>query len=500
MARNSMTGTRASTFESNNRGFLRGGVPSAYAMPRLALIGAVLLLVLIGIVMVFSASTVEAINNGDSPASYVVKQALFSIVGGALAAFISFRDYRSLRGGAWFWAFWGICVALLVAVPIIGRNILGATRWIYIGPFSIQPTEFAKIMLLAAGARVMADYREEMVDRKQALVTAAVLVILPLVLLYKTQSDMGSAVIILLGLFAVMWLAEVPWWHVALVALGVVAVGAFFGLTGYRSARIAVWLDPWSDQYNTGYQMIRSFYAFSEGGIFGVGLGNSREKFLYLPEAETDFIFSIIGEECGLVGTLAVIALFIVVLFCGVQIARQASDTFGKVLAGGLTAMLVGQAFLNMACATGLFPTTGKPLPFVSSGGSSVVASLIMVGILLSVSRASALESSFPRNDAAERRRANLSYIRVEDEPAYENDRSADRRDRRGSSRARFSAADDSQLSRTPASSRRYRDLELGGSSISSREGDRRESRRGTSRDSGYSNRDYRRGGGRGSR
>ncbi len=499
MARNFAAGARVGTFQSNNRGTLKDGAPSAYAMPRLALIGAVLLLVLIGIVMVFSASTVEAIDNGDSPASYVVKQAIFSVVGGGLAVFISRCDYHSLRDGAWFWVFWIICAILLLAVPIIGTNILGATRWIYIGPFSIQPTEFAKIMLLAAGAKVMADYREEAVDFRQACVAAFVLVIAPLGFLYVTQSDMGSAVIILLGLFAVMWLAEVPWWQFAIVVAAIVAVGTI-GLVGYRSARIAVWLDPWSDQYNTGYQMIRSFYAFSEGGILGVGLGNSREKFLYLPEAETDFIFSIIGEECGLVGTLFVVALFIVILFCGVQIAKRATDTFGKVLAGGLTAMLVGQAFLNMACATGLFPTTGKPLPFVSSGGSSVVASLIMVGIILSVSRVSAAESLASGGGMAERRRANLSYIRVEDEPAPRNARFDDRRDRRASSSNRSSVLGDSPSPRSSSSSRRYRDLELGGGSqASSREGNRRELRRGSTRDSGYSGRD-RRGGGRGSR
>ncbi len=395
-------------------------------MPRLAMIVAVALLVLIGIVMVFSASTVEAINNGEAPTSYVVKQVVFAAVGTVLAVFVYKSDYRTLMGGPVFWVLWGVCALLLLAVPFIGTNILGATRWIYIGGFSLQPTEFAKIMLVAAGAKIMYELREEMRDFKQTALFAAVLVILPLAFLYKTQSDMGSAVVILLGLLAVMWLGEVPT-RIMVIACGViVAVGAL-GIVGYRADRVAVWLNPWSDQYGDGYQMIRSFYAFSEGGLIGVGLGNSREKFLYLPEAETDFIFSIIGEELGLLGTLAVIALFVVVLYCGLRISQRAAEPFGCMLAGGLTVMLVGQAFLNMACATGLFPTTGKPLPFISSGGSSIMASLLMVGVIMSVSRVAGEEACRPQRSAAERRRENLNFIRVEDAPAPQPSRRGSR-------------------------------------------------------------------------
>lgn len=403
-------------------------------MPRLALIVAVTVLVLIGIVMVFSASTVEAIHNGDSAVSYVVKQTVFAAVGTAFAALVYRCDYRALLGGWAFWAFWGICALLLLAVPFIGTNILGATRWIYIGGFSLQPTEFAKIMLVAAGAKLLYEMREEMRDVRQTLLFVLVLVLLPLAFLYKTQSDMGSAVVIFVGLVAVMWLGEVPTRYVGIICLAVVLIGAL-GIVGYRADRVAVWLNPWSDQYGDGYQMIRSFYAFSEGGLIGVGLGNSREKFLYLPEAETDFIFSIIGEELGLLGTLLVVVLFLVVLYCGLRIAQRAAEPFGAMLAGGLTCMLVGQAFLNMACATGLFPTTGKPLPFISSGGSSIMASLLMVGIILSVSRVAGEQAMAPQRSAAERRRANLNFIRVEDAPARDASRPsrATRQDERAS-------------------------------------------------------------------
>lgn len=347
MARATRAGSSAGFPELNRRGGARGSVPADIMMPRLGLLVAVVLLVLIGIVMVFSASTVEAIHNGESATSYVVKQTIFVVPGSALALFVYTRDYRSLQGGPCFWVFWGICAALLLAVPVIGTNILGATRWIYIGGFSVQPTEFAKIMLVVAAAKVLLEYRDQIRDMKQALIAAFVLVLLPLLFLYKTQSDMGSAVVILVGAFVVMWLGGLPGRFVAVLGIAVVVAGVF-GIVGYRADRVSVWLDPWSDQYDTGYQMIRSFFAFSEGGILGVGLGNSREKFLYLPEAETDFIFSIIGEELGLVGALFVIALFVSVLVCGLLIAKRAADDFGTMIAGGLTCMLVGLSLIHI--------------------------------------------------------------------------------------------------------------------------------------------------------
>ena len=387
------------------------GVPADIMMPRILLVVATILLVLIGLVMVFSASTIEAISQGDGMFSYVGKQALFVVVGGVIAfALAKFIPYHVWQGGPWFWIGWGAAMLMLLAVPIVGTEILGAKRWIFIGGMSIQPTEFAKIALVVAAAGILHRYREEMKSGRDTLVAAALLVVLPLGFLYVTQSDMGSAIVILMGAFAVMWVGEVPLRWIVPLFLVIVVVGVG-GMVGYRADRISVWLDPWNDGYGgygTGYQMIRSFYAFAEGGLFGVGLGNSREKFLYLPEAETDFIFSVIGEELGLIGALSVIALFLVVLFAGLRIAHHAPDAFGTAMAGGLTVMLVGQAFLNMACATGIFPTTGKPLPFISSGGSSVLASLFIVGLIMSVSVGSNVLTPY------ERRRNDLNVIRVE--------------------------------------------------------------------------------------
>ncbi len=402
------------------------GVPADIRLPRVLLVVSTILLVLLGLVMVFSASTVEAIAEGESVFSYVGKQAVFVLVGAAAAVIIvRFIPYHYWRTGPLFYIFWLLAVALLVAVALVGTEALGAQRWISIGPFSLQPTEFAKIVLIMAAARIMCDFREELVDWKHALAAFFVLVIIPLAFLFKTQSDMGSALIIAVGVFAVAWLGEVPL-KALFPVIGVLAVVAAIAVsTGYRAERITVWLNPWNDGaggYDTGFQLIHSFYAFAEGGIFGVGLGNSREKYLYLPEAETDFIYSIIGEELGMIGALAVIALFIVFLFAGLRIAAKAPDEFGKLLAGGLTVMLVGQAFLNMACATGLFPTTGKPLPFISSGGSSVISSLLIVGVLMSVSYGSNVLSSH------EQRRNNLNVLRVDRGRRSSTDTPSDRK------------------------------------------------------------------------
>ncbi len=424
------------------------GVPADIMLPRVMLVVATILLVLVGLVMVFSASTIEAISQGDSIFSYVSKQVLFVLVGGAIAFVLAkFVPYHVWLDGPWFCIGWGSAILMLLAVPVIGTEILGAKRWIFIGGMSIQPTEFAKIALVVAAAGILHRYREEMSSLRDTVIAAFVLVVAPLGFLYVTQSDMGSAIVILMGAFAVMWLGEAPLrWFIPLV--GVVVVAGVFGMVGYRADRLAVWLNPWDDGYGgygTGYQMIRSFYAFAEGGLFGVGLGNSREKFLYLPEAETDFIFSVIGEELGLVGALAVIGLFLVVLFAGLRIAHRAPDPFGTAMAGGLTVMLVGQAFLNIACATGIFPTTGKPLPFISSGGSSVIASLLIVGLVMSVSVGSNVLTPY------ERRRNDLNVIRVEQPGRRRDDASGVRgRDERsrGFSRASGRGSDASQSRR----------------------------------------------------
>ena len=258
--------------------------------------------------------------------------------------------------------------------------------------------------------------------------------LVPLAIIYKTQSDLGTTMICIVAILAVLWYGELPIgiFVIILALIFVFGLIAMFG-TGYRADRWS-FLNPWDDGqggYGSGYNIMHSYFAFSEGGIFGVGLGNGHEKYQYLFASDSDFVFAVIGEELGMVGCLAVIALFLGVLYTGTLIARSARDDFSMMIAGGLTIALVFQAFLNIACAIGVFPTTGKPLPFISSGGSSILASLIMVGLILSVSRDAASSDEF------DRRRSSLRVVRREEDGADDSPRDAARSGARRSTRGR---------------------------------------------------------------
>ena len=240
--------------------------------------------------------------------------------------------------------------------------------------------------------------------------------------------------ICIVAILAVLWYGELPIGIFAIIVAVIVVFGliAMFG-TGYRANRWA-FLNPWDDGQggrDAGYNIIHSYYALAEGGLFGVGLGNGHEKYQYLFASDSDFVFAVIGEEFGMVGCLVVIALFLGVLYTGTLIARAARDDFSMMIAGGLTIALVFQAFLNIACAIGVFPTTGKPLPFISSGGSSILASLIMVGLILSVSRDAASSDEF------DRRRSSLRVVRREEDGVGDSPRDASRSGARRSTRDR---------------------------------------------------------------
>ncbi len=355
--------------------------------PRVMVALSTLALVVLGLVMVYSSSSITAfVEQGDSTGE-AIKQCLFVIIGIVFAVgAILFGKHDFLRGtGALI--FWGVCMALLVLTALLGTVGLGAKRWLIVGPVSIQISEFAKIAFVLLAARIAEDYRNGAIDMYEALKQAAIFIIIPLGFLFVTQSDLGTTLICCVGLFMVLVLSGLP----SRIIVGILAVGAVLVLvaillSSYRSDRLFNFLDPWSDEQGTGYQLIHSFKALAAGGFFGVGIGNSYEKLQYLPEAETDFIFAIIGEELGLFGALLVICAFLVFLRGGFLIASQSKSMFSGFVAAGLTTMIVFQAFLNIACVVGLFPTTGKPLPFISSGGSSMISSLLLVGIILAIS------------------------------------------------------------------------------------------------------------------
>ena len=357
--------------------------------PRLIMLLCVLGLTLLGFVMIYSASSISAMSEDISTASYLIDQLGFAVVG-VIAMFVLWKvvPYRFWEGPA-IWVIWGVAVALLLLTAVMGLSALGAQRWLRLGPISLQPSEFVKIAIVLMAAKLFSEFRMGLADPRTFIVQMIIFIVAPTGFLFATQSDLGTTAIIALGVLGVMWLGEVPLRTILIVigCLVVFALGATV-FSSYRGDRF-LYLNPWNDGengYGRGYQIIHSYYAFAEGGIFGTGLGNSREKYLYLPESETDFIYAIIGEELGLIGAVAVIVVWLILLWAGMRIARAATDDFGAMISGALTIMLVFQAFLNIGCVIGVFPTTGKPLPFISSGGSSLIASFMMIGLILSVS------------------------------------------------------------------------------------------------------------------
>jgi cell division protein FtsW len=368
----------------------------------LILFGTALALVSIGLVMVYSASSVVAFERMSDSAYFFKRQAVWAVLG--LAAMVIARSlhYERLRGFAVPLLLISALLLVAVLIPGIGRVAGGARRWIIAGPVSFQPVEIAKFALLLYVAHFAA--------RRGLLMRDLRGVIPPLVItgicaaLVLRQPDMGSALMLCAVAVLVLFLAGVRMAHLALI--GVVAVPAAAAavlLAHYRVQRVLGFLDPWSDPQGRGFHVIQSLLAFGSGGVLGVGLGASSQKFFYLPERHTDFIFSIIGEEIGLVGTGGLVLLFALLTYRGLLVARAAPDRFGALLAGGITAMIAGQALLNMGVATGLLPVTGIPLPFVSFGGSSLIMTMMQVGILLNISR-------YARHDA----RAVVRHRRIE--------------------------------------------------------------------------------------
>lgn len=376
---------------------------------KIIMLAAVFALVAIGIVMVYSATSATLASNGENPFDDVQGQLVYVGIGVLLMLALWFAvPYREWLGTI-LMVYYVACMVLLVLTFFIGTEVNGAKRWLYIGPFGFQPSEFVKIALLMMTIRIVYDKKVGKLRLRSAAFQLAGFVGLPLVFLLLTQSDLGTVAICAVGIMAVLYLGGVPGKWMALIIVAVVAAGlvAIFGV-GYRSSRL-VFLDPWNDGkggLGDGFNIIHAYYAIAEGGLFGVGIGSSHEKYKYLFAADSDFIFAIICEELGLVGAVLVIGLFLVILLCGFRIAAECTDEFGRMVAGGLVIMLVFQAFLNIGCTIGVFPTTGKPLPFISSGGSSVISSLMIIGIVMSVARQTEHEQ-----DPAHRR-DNLRVVR----------------------------------------------------------------------------------------
>ena len=366
-------------------------VASGISLPRVVgpadavLMGAVVALVAFGVVMVYSASAVFASQRYDSAQHFLIRQGLFALVGLPMMVAVARFDYHRLRPLTYPMLLGS--VGLLITTIIIGRTVGGAARWLHLGPINVQPAEILKVATICWLAYSLSKKSEQIRSFKIGflphIVVAGVLMLLCL-----KQPDFGSAVMIGLITFVMLFTAGARLGYIlGAFLLAVPAAYYLVASSPYRMRRITAFLSPFEHRYNAGYQIAESLMSFGSGGVSGVGIGDSRQKLFFLPEAHTDFISAIIGEELGFVGFVAVVLAFLVILYRGLRAAFAAPDDYGAYLAVGITLFVGMQAFTNLAVAVGLVPTKGLVLPFVSYGGSALLVNCAAVGILLNVSR-----------------------------------------------------------------------------------------------------------------
>ncbi len=340
----------------------------------------------LGVVMVFSSSSIMAVRAHADSLYFLKRQGLFALVGfGFLTAMIHF-DYQHFRKLAVPLLIFCVLLLVLVLVPGVGKKVGGAVRWLRFGGFSFQPAEFAKLGLVIFMAHSLARKKDKVKSFRFGFLPYIILLALLLALLLA-QPDLGGA--LTLGVVAVMMLLVAGVRLVYLLGMGIVAMPFLYFLimnVDYRRQRVMAFLNPWEDPSNSGFQIIQSWIAFGSGGALGKGLGESKQKLFYLPEAHTDFIFSVIGEELGFAGVVVIAAMFLLLVMRGFRAALHAPDEFGCYLAFGMSLLVGLEAFVNMAVVMGMVPTKGLALPFLSYGGTSLLTSLIAVGIVLNVS------------------------------------------------------------------------------------------------------------------
>ncbi len=345
------------------------------------------LLIVIGLMMVLSASSVEALRSYGGAWVFFQKQAAWVAVGTVAMVVAALWDYRRWALLAWPLVVASFVLLVAVQIPGVGINVSGSTRWLGFGFFTFQPSEMAKVALLLFVADLLARRADRMHDSRVTL-RPVVVVAGALGGLVLLQPDMGTAMVMVLIVLVELFVAGLPLIRMAAVVVTSTVGAVVLALAaGYRRGRVSAFLNPWADVSNTGYQVAQSLVALGTGHLAGVGLGASRAKWGFLPNAHTDFIFAIVGEELGLVGTLLVLGLFAAFAVLGIRVALRAADRFGTLLAAGITAWVVGQALVNMGAVTGMLPVTGVPLPFLSFGGTSLVVSMASVGILLNIAR-----------------------------------------------------------------------------------------------------------------
>lgn len=347
----------------------------------------VILLTIFGLVMIASSSYIWAEYKYNDPYHYVRYQAIFFIIGIVLMIVVSKIDYHIFIKYANIFLLVVIVLLVLVIIPGIGTVRNGSRSWFGIGSFGIQPSEFAKLILIIFTSKYLALNEKSLRDVKKGVLPILGILMLCFGLI-MLQPDFGTGMVLIMSIIGLLFASGVNFsFFIKLGMLGMVGIVGLIATAPYRLARILSFLNPWQDPLGSGFQIIQSLYAIGPGGLLGLGFGNSLQKHFYLPEPQTDFIFAIISEEFGFLGALLVVSLFSLIILRGINIARNCNDLFGKYLSFGIIFQIAFQTILNLCVVIGLIPVTGVTLPFLSYGGSSLLITMVSIGIILNISR-----------------------------------------------------------------------------------------------------------------
>ena len=351
------------------------------------LVVSVILISIFGIIMIYSASSIWAEYKYNDPLKYVKNQALFFIIGLILMFLVSKIYYKFYLKKSNILLIGCIILLILVLIPGVGMVRNGSRSWFGIGSFGIQPSEFTKLALIIFTSKYLMNNEKNMKNIKKGVlpILCVLIFVFGLIML---QPDFGTGMIIVISIIGLLFVGGVSMkFFIGLGIIGVLGITGLIIIAPYRLARILSFLNPWSDPLGSGFQIIQSLYAIGPGGLFGFGFLNSRQKHFYLPEPQTDFIFSIISEEFGFLGIVIVVTLFLTIIITGFKISKNCKDLFGKYLSFGIMFQLSFQALLNLMVVVGLIPVTGVTLPFLSYGGSSLLITLCSIGVILNISR-----------------------------------------------------------------------------------------------------------------
>ena len=347
----------------------------------------VVILSLFGLLMIYSSSSIWSDYKFNDPFHYLKYQTVFFLIGIFIMVLVSKINYKLYYQYSNKILLISFILLILVLIPGIGSIRNGSRSWFGIGPFGIQPSEAAKISLIIFTSKYLSLNEDKITNFNKGVIPILIIVTIFFSLI-MLQPDLGTGLIMFLSIISILFIAGVSMKFFMLGGiLGLIGVIILIIIAPYRMDRITSFINPWSDPLGTGFQMIQSLYAIGPGGILGLGLGNSIQKHFYLPEPQTDFIFSIISEEFGIMGAIIIVGLFLVILYRGIKISLNTKDLFSKYLSFGITFQLIFQAIMNLSVVVGIIPVTGVTLPFLSYGGSSLLVSMTSIGIILNISR-----------------------------------------------------------------------------------------------------------------